>query len=221
MSFYGLVAKKVGMSRIMDKEGNFIPVTILSIAKQKVIKICTKEKEGYCAVQIGYCIKHNHNLNKPQLGHLKKYGIKETFAKLKEFRVDDSIIQNIKIGTDLNAELLNKVNNVDITGISKGKGFQGAVKRWSSHKGVMSHGSCYHRRAGSIGCNARPSRVWKNRKMPGHLGNEQVTIKNLKVIYVDTENNIVAIKGSVPGYNNSYLFVKPTTKTNKTLKIIK
>jgi large subunit ribosomal protein L3 len=207
----GLIAKKIGMTRVVDANGNMVPVTLLQIPDQRVTKLLTEEKDGCEGYQVGYYLKAEKNLNKADLGRLRKVQIQENFARFCEFR---ALGGKFELGQSLTAELLKDVTIVDVTGVTKGRGFQGATKRWGSRIGPMSHGSMYHRRTGSIGSNTDPSRVIKNKHMPGHMGVDRRTVRNLEIVKVDLENNIVALRGSVPGHRDGYLEVR-TTKANQ------
>jgi large subunit ribosomal protein L3 len=201
----GLIAKKVGMTRVVDTDGNVIPVTLLHVPEQQVTKVMSVEREGYTGYQIGFQEKAEKHLSRADLKRLEKAGVKTLFSRNVEFRASEVALQ---VGESLTVEQLKDVSIVDITGLTKGRGFQGAIKRWNSSRGPMTHGSHYHRRTGSLGQNSSPSRVFKNKKMPGHLGVEQVTVRNLEVVRVDLEQNLIAIKGSVPGHNNCYIEVR-------------
>lgn len=214
----GLVAKKIGMTRVVDAEGQMIPVTLLQVEDQAVTKILSDEKEGYKAVQVGYYVKPERRINKPDLARLKKAGVQETFTRFKEFRLAKQP-EGINVGAKLTAELLSGVAFVDVIGITKGRGFEGSTKRWNTAIGRKSHGSRHMRSPGSLGCRTTPGRVFKGKKMPGHWGVEQRTIKNLKVVDVDAAANVIAIRGSVPGMKNGFVFVQPAKQhANKTEK---
>jgi len=208
----GLVAKKVGMTRMVDANGDVIPVTLVQIPDQKITKVLTVERDGYQGYQVGYFLKAEKNLNKADLGRLRKIEVAENFGRFTEFRSPDE--SPFKLGQALTAEVLKDVKDIDVAGITKGRGFQGAVKRWGSATGPMSHGSMYHRRTGSLGSNTTPGRVFKNKHMPGHMGVAQRTIRNLQIVDVDVENNIVAIKGSVPGHRDGYLEIRVVESQN-------
>lgn len=209
----GLVAKKVGMTRMVDTNGDVIPVTLVQIPDQKITKVLTVEKDGYQGYQVGYYVKAEKNLNKSDIGRLRKSEIAENFARFIEFRSPNEA--SFKVGQSLTAEVFKDVIGIDVTGITKGRGFQGAVKRWNSAIGPMSHGSMYHRRTGSLGSNTTPGRVMKNKHMPGHMGVEQRTVRNLQIVDLDVENNIIAIKGSVPGHRDGYLEIRAIESKNK------
>lgn len=205
----GLVAKKVGMTRMVDNNGKYIPVTLVQIPNQKITKVLTVEKDGYQGYQIGYFQKKEKHLNKADIGRMRKTSIEENFSRFSEFRSPNA--PAFEIGQPLTAELLKDAADVDVTGLTKGRGFQGAVKRWNATIGPMSHGSMYHRRTGSLGANTTPGRVFKNKPMPGHMGVEKRTVKNLEIVDLDLENNVVAIKGSVPGHRDAYLEIRVAT----------
>lgn len=207
----GLIGKKLGMSRFFDKEGNSIPVTIVEIKPNYVIQIKNKNKDGYSAIQVTTGNVYNDCLNKPRLGHFKKSRIK--YGKnLWEFRVN-CLDPDISIGDFFTIELFNFTKTVDITGISKGKGFAGTVKRWNFRTQDASHGnSLSHRAPGSIGQNQTPGRVFKGKKMAGHLGNERVTVQNLDVIRIDIEKNFLLVKGSIPGIIGENVIIKKSVK---------
>ena len=211
MAQLGLIAKKIGMTRMVDDKGHMIPVTLLQVAPQKITKVLSNEKEGYTGIQVGYWAKPDHRMNKPDVARLRKASVETNFTRFREFRldtVDDALVS----GADLTIEVLDGIGSLDATGLSKGKGFQGAIKRWGSSQGRKTHGSHHHNRPGSLGANTTPGRCMKNRKMPGQTGNKRKTIQNLKVVDLDKEQSIVAVKGSVPGFRNSYLVLKPSLK---------
>jgi large subunit ribosomal protein L3 len=207
----GLVLRKVGMSTIFDNEGNPIPVTILKLSGGFIVgykEVISKgKKEKRAIVAFDECkIK---NVPKPILGIIKKAGIEKGFKTLKEFPIFTDNQENLPpVGSKVGVEIFHVGDIVDITGTSKGRGFQGVVKRWGFAGGPASHGSMSHRRPGSIGQKTEPGRVWKGKKMPGHMGMQTVTVKNLKVVYVDKENEIIAVKGSVPGWIGGKVIVK-------------
>jgi len=212
MAVPGIIVKKVGMTRVVDANGDIVPVTLLAVDNQKVTKICTPEKEGYHAVQVGYYPKREKRLTKPDVARLRKAGVQDNYARFKEFRTEGAL-EGVELGTAVEVgTILEGVTAVDVTGISKGRGFQGAVKRWGASTGRRTHGSHFHRRPGSLGQCTTPSRVYKNKHVPGHMGAKQRTVQNLTVVKVDAENAVIAIKGSVPGHNDGYLVVKPSIK---------
>lgn len=211
MKMQGLIAKKVGMTRLINKEGQLVPVTLLHVADQQVTKVLTSEKDGYNAVQVGYYTKPDHRMNKPDLTRLRKAGLEKNFTRFKEFRLEDKA-DALEIGAVLSVGHFNDVQSVDVTGVTKGHGFEGAITRWGHKTGRRTHGSHFHRRPGSLGQRTTPGRVYKNKGMPGHMGDVQRTIQNLVVVDVDVDSNVIAIKGAVPGHRNGYVVVMPSTK---------
>ncbi|MCX6126074.1 MAG: 50S ribosomal protein L3 [Proteobacteria bacterium] len=207
----GLVAKKVGMTRMIDKNGHMIAVTLLQIENQRITKILTKARDGYDAYQIGYYEKAEKNLTKPDVARLRKQNIAESFARFKEFRVE-APLAGVDVGHQLTTSIFDGVGAVDVTGITKGRGFTGSVKRWDTACGRMSHGSRFHRSPGSLGTRTTPGRVFHGKPVPGHYGVEQVTIQNMGVVDIDTDNNLIALKGAVPGHRNGYLIINPSIK---------
>ena len=201
----GTLGKKIGMTRVFRENGESIPVSVLEVGPCYVIQIKRVEKEGYNTIQIGFQPKKDKRLNKPLLGHFKAAG-KGGSAFLQEIRVDD--VDSFKLGQEINSEIFNVGDLVAVRGISKGKGFTGVVKRWGFSGGDTSHGSRSHRVPGSLGASATPSRVMKGKKLPGRMGNKKITVKNLKVVDVVKEKNLILVKGSVPGSRGSLLEVK-------------
>ena len=205
-----IIGKKIGMTQIFDADGKVIPVTVIEAGPCSVTQLKTEEKEGYNAVQLGFADVAERKLTKPELGHLKKAG--EAVKKyLKEFRLDDCSAYSL--GDVLKADVFAEGDCVDITGISKGKGYAGVIKRFGAHRGPMSHGAGpMHRHQGSMGSCSDPSRVFKGKMMPGQMGNEQVTVQNLDVVKVDPELNMIAVRGAVPGPKGGIVFLKNTVK---------
>jgi large subunit ribosomal protein L3 len=202
----GLIGKKIGMTQQFDDEGNAIPVTVIQIGPCAVIQKKTEDKDGYAAVQLGYLEQKSlRRAGKPTQGHFAKSGIPPTKV-LREFKYD--LKSEIKEGDEFSVGIFEAGEKIDIIGMSKGKGFAGVVKRWGFHGGKGSHGSMFHRAPGSIGCSADPSRVMKGKKLPGQMGHERVTVKNLTVIETDQDKNLLIVKGAVPGANGGYLLVK-------------
>ncbi len=197
----GLVAKKLGMTQLYV-EGKAIPVTVLEATDGVITQIKTKEKDGYNAIQVGFIDTKEKRLNKPLLGVFKKAGVSPKKI-LKEFRVDD--ISGFEPKQEIKVDIFEKGEVVDVIGYTKGRGFSGVMKRHNFSGGPDSHGSMFNRRPGSIGQCEFPGRVVKGKKMPGHYGNERVTIKNLEVVYVDPEKKLIAVKGAVPGSKGSYV----------------
>ena len=206
----GLVAKKIGMTRMVDKNGQMIAVTLLQVENQKITKVLTKERDGYDAYQVGFKETKEKNLAKPDVARMRKVNVKENFTLFKEFRPEAPVA--VELGSQLTTDLLNGVTSVDVTGLTKGRGFSGSVKRWNTAVGRWSHGSRFHRSPGSLGTRTTPGRVFKGKPVPGHYGVEQVTIQNLSVVDVDAENSLIALSGAVPGHRNGYLFIKPSIK---------
>ena len=192
----GIIAKKIGMTQIFDENGKVIPVTVVEAAPNVVVQVKTVENDGYAAVQLGYGDKKATRVNKPQKGHFDKAnaGYKKT---LKEFRLDDC---NLEAGSLIKADIFAEGDIVDVSGTSKGKGYQGAIKRHNQHRLKETHGTGpVHRQAGSMGACSSPSRIYKGKGMAGHMGAEKVTVQNLEIVKVDAENNLIAIKGAIPG----------------------
>ncbi|QCI19523.1 50S ribosomal protein L3 [Buchnera aphidicola] len=206
----GLVGKKIGMTRVFTKEGIVIPITVVKVNNNRVTQIKKKEKDLYNAVQVTTGKIKNNRLKKPAIGHFMKNKVLAGIG-LWEFRVEN--IVDFKVGQILTVDIFSNINKVDITGFSKGKGFSGTIKRWNFKMQDATHGnSLSHRVPGSIGQNQTPGRVFKGKKMSGHLGNSRTTIQNLKIIEVDVNNSLLLIKGSVPGPKNSNIIVKPAIK---------
>lgn len=202
----GIIGKKIGMTQIFDDDGSVIPVTIISAGPCAVIQMKTKSKDGYAAVQLGFIEdKPFRKANKPTRGRFAKSEIDPTRI-LREFKYDES--GDIKVGDKFSVDLFKVGEKVHVSGQSIGKGFAGVMKRWGFRGGKDTHGSMFHRRPGSIGSSAYPSRVMKGKRLPGHMGNSRVTKKNLTVIDADKENNLLIVKGSIPGSNGGYVLIK-------------
>lgn len=207
-----LIGKKVGMTQIFDENGTVIPVTVIEAGPCVVAQVKTIENDGYEAVQLGFGEVKENKLNKPVKGHFAKANV--TAKKhLREFRLDS--IEGIKVGDELKADVFVAGDKIDVQGTSKGKGFQGVIKRHGQSRGPMGHGSMYHRRPGSMGPTSTPGRVFKGKKLPGHMGKVTVTIQNLEIVKVDTDKNVLLVKGSVPGPKGAILKVKSTVKASK------
>ncbi len=204
-----LIGKKVGMTQIFDEEGKVIPVTVIEATPCTVTQIKTVEQDGYTAVQLGFGDVKESKLNKPELGHLTKNKLAPK-KYLREFRLDS--IEGMNVGDELKADVFAAGDKVDIQGTSKGKGFQGVIKRHGQSRGPMGHGSMYHRRPGSMGPTSTPGRVFPGKKLPGHMGDVTVTIQNLEVVRVDLDKNVILVKGSVPGAKGSILKIKSSVK---------
>jgi large subunit ribosomal protein L3 len=201
----GIIGRKIGMTRIFNDKGESIPVTVIEAGPCPIVQVKTKATDGYDAIQMGFGLGKNKRVNKPLTGHFKKAGI-EPSRLLRELRVDDAA--GFEVGSQIKADVFEVGDRVSVTGLSKGKGFQGVVKRWGFGGGGDSHGSKSHRKPGSIGQCATPSKVWKNRKMPGHTGNRRITVRNLEVVQVDADRNVIALRGAVPGHIKGYVIVK-------------
>ncbi len=205
----GLIGKKLGMTQIFAEDGRRIPVTVVEAGPCVVLQKKTAEKDGYNAVQVGFMAVESVKANRPAVGHAKAAG-KGTFRYLREFKLDNC--DDYAVGDVISAELFTAGDIIDVTGVSIGKGFQGVVKRWGFKGGRSSHGSTFHRAPGSIGCSATPSRVFKNKKMPGQLGNEKVTVQKLTVVRVDAADNLILVKGALPGAKNGLVVLKDSVK---------
>ena len=204
-----IIGKKVGMTQIFDEKGNVVPVTVIEAGPCNVVQIKTVETDGYNAIQLGYGDVKEYKVNKPERGHFKKADVKPQ-KHLREFRVSD--VNSYKVGDVITADTFSEGDIVDVQGISKGKGFQGVIKRHGQHRGPMGHGSMYHRRPGSMGATSTPGRVFKGKKLPGRMGSDKITIQNLKVVKVDLDKNAILVKGSVPGNKGSILKIKDAVK---------
>lgn len=205
----GLIGRKVGMTRIFTEEGVSIPVTVVEIQSNRVTQVKTLENDGYQAIQVTTGSKKASRVNKPEAGHFAKAGV-EAGRGLWEFRFEEG---EFTVGQSINVDIFTDVKKVDVTGTSKGKGYAGVTKRWNFRTQDATHGnSLAHRGHGSIGQNQTPGKVFKGRKMAGHLGNERVTVQNLDIVRVDAERNLLLIKGAVPGAINSDVIVKPAIK---------
>jgi large subunit ribosomal protein L3 len=207
-----ILATKIGMTQIFDADGTLVPVTVLQAGPCVVTQVKTVENDGYAAVQVGFVDKkakenikdksgkkeviHRHGVNKAQQGHFKKAGVSAK-RYVREFKFENA--EEYTLGAEIKADIFAAGDKIDASAISKGKGFQGAIKRHGQHRGPMTHGSKYHRHAGSNGACSDPSKVFKGKKMPGHMGAKQITVQNLEVIRVDAENNLILVKGAVPG----------------------
>ena len=216
----GILGIQRGMTQVFGKNGKLVPVTVVEITPNIISQIKTVANDGYDAIQIATVEKKEKRANKPETGHLKKAN---TTPKrfLKELRGVD--VSNYSLGQEIKADIFTKGEVVDVTGTSKGKGTQGVIKRWNQSRGPMGHGSQYHRGVGSLGT-MLPMRVLPGKKMPGRMGREQVTVQNLEIIDIDLENNVILVKGNVPGPKNSLVFIKSSIKhegqVNKTLDLI-
>ena len=220
-----ILATKVGMTQIFNADGVLVPVTVLQAGPCYVTQIKTVDNDGYSAVQVGFVdkkekvvtkdangkkeIKHRHGVNKAEKGHFDKAGVSgKRFVR--EFKFDNA--EEYNLADVIKADIFAEGDKIDATAISKGKGFQGAIKRFGQHRGPMAHGSKFHRHQGSNGACSSPSKVFKGKGMPGHMGSVKVTVQNLEVVRVDAENNLLLVKGSVPGPKNSLVTIKETVK---------
>ena len=207
-----ILATKVGMTQIFNEDGVLTPVTVLQAGPCVVTQVKTVENDGYSAVQVGFVDKREKLVNKPMKGQFDKAGVSyKRFVR--EFRLEDA--ESYEVAPEIKADIFAAGEKVDATAISKGKGFQGAIKRHGQSRGPMAHGSKYHRHAGSNGACSDPSRVFKGKKMAGHMGNKKVTVQNLEIVRVDAENNLLLVKGAVPGPKKSLVTIKATVKSAK------
>lgn len=220
-----ILATKVGMTQIFNEDGVLTPVTVLQAGPCVVTQVKTADNDGYSAVQVGYVDKkekivskdkngkkevaHRHGVNKAEKGHFDKAGVSYK-RYVREFKLENA--EEYKVADEIKADVFETGDKIDATAVSKGKGFQGAIKRHGMHRGPMAHGSKYHRHAGSNGSASDPSKVFKGKKMPGHMGSVQITIQNLEVVKVDAENNLLLVKGSVPGPKKCLVTLKETVK---------
>jgi len=204
-----LIGKKLGMSQLFSSDGEAIPVTVIQVGPCTITQIKSAENDGYNALQLGFGEKKPRRTTKPLLGHFNKSG-KGPFAFLREVRVDDTA--DFELGQEISADIFQVGELVHVVGTSKGKGFAGTIKRWNFSRGPMSHGGMNKRPPGSIGCSASPSRVIKGRKMPGRMGNRRVTFKGIKVVDVRPEQNIILLRGGVPGGRNGVVIIRKSGK---------
>ena len=223
-----ILATKVGMTQIFTEDGALVPVTVLQAGPCVVTQVKTAENDGYSAVQVGFVDKkerivnkdkngkkeivHRHGVNKALKGHFDKAGV-SCKRYVREFRLDNA--EEYTLGSEIKADVFAAGDKIDASAISKGKGFQGAIKRHGQHRGPMAHGSKFHRHQGSNGACSSPSRVFKGKGMPGHMGCVKVTVQNLEVVRVDAENNLLLVKGAVPGPKKSLVTIKETVKFEK------
>ena len=204
-----ILAKKIGMTQIFNEDGAVIPVTVLEAGPCTVSQVKTVENDGYSAIQVGFMDCKEKHTTKPLKGHFEKAGI--DFKKhIKEFRLENA--EEYKPGQEIKADIFEVGDKVDISGVSKGKGYQGSIKRHNQSRGPMGHGSKYHRVSGSMGTSASPSRVFKGKKLPGHMGSVEVTTQNLEIVRVDAENNLLLVKGAVPGAKKTIVEIKDSVK---------
>ena len=206
----GIIGKKIGMTQLFDEKGNVIPVTVINAGPCVVVAKKTKEKEGYDSVKLGFRDIEERKLNKPMKGMFAKAGV--SYKKyLKEFRLEGAAEMNV--GDVVTADTFEAGEKIDVTGLTKGRGYSGVIKRWGAHRLRMTHGTGpVHRQVGSMGANSSPSRVFKNKKMAGQYGNEKVTILNLEVVKIDADNNLIAVRGAVPGPRGGIVYIRNTVK---------
>lgn len=223
-----ILATKVGMTQIFNEDGVLVPVTVLQAGPCVVTQVKTVENDGYAAVQVGFVdkkekivnvdkngnkeIRNRHGVTKAEKGHFDKAGVSYK-RYVREFKFEDA--ENYSVKDEIKADIFAAGDKIDATAISKGKGFQGAIKRYGQHRGPMTHGSKFHRHQGSNGSSSDPSRVFKGKGMPGHMGAKQITVQNLEVVKVDADNNLILVKGAVPGPKKSLVTLKETVKSAK------
>ena len=207
-----ILATKVGMTQIFNEDGVLTPVTVLQAGPCVVTQVKTVENDGYSAVQVGFTDKREKLVNKAQKGHFNKAGVSYT-RYVREFRLEDA--ESYALAQEIKADIFAAGDKIDATAISKGKGFQGAIKRHGQHRGPMAHGSKFHRHAGSNGACSDPSKVFKGKGMPGQMGHKKITIQNLEVVRVDAEKNLLLVKGAVPGPKKSLVTIKETVKVSR------
>ena len=207
-----ILATKVGMTQIFDENGVLVPVTVLQAGPCVVTQVKTADNDGYSAIQVGFGEKKENRVNKPMKGQFDKAGVSyKRFVR--EFRLEDA--ESYEVAQEIKADIFAAGEKVDATAISKGKGFQGAIKRHGQSRGPMAHGSKYHRHAGSNGACSDPSKVFKGKRMPGQMGGKKITVQNLEIVKVDVENNLLLVKGAVPGPKKSMVTIKETVKCGK------
>ena len=206
-----ILGKKIGMTQIFDEKGVAIPVTVIEAGPCTVVQVKTKDADGYEAIQLGFGEVKEKKLIKPMKGHFTKANVTPK-KHLSEFRLDEI---SYNVGDEIKADIFSVGETVDVTGTSKGKGFQGVIKRHGQSRGPMGHGSMYHRRPGSMGSTSTPGRVYKGKNLPGHMGVETVTVQNLEIVKVDSDKNVLLIKGSVPGNKGAILKIRNSSKSTK------
>ncbi len=204
-----ILGTKLGMTQIFADDGTVVPVTVVEAGPCTVVQKKTVATDGYDAIKVGFGAVKETRVGKPEKGQFAKAGV-ETKKHLRELRLDD--ISGCEVGQEIKADVFNKGDIVDVYGISKGKGFAGTIKRYNQHRGPMSHGSGYHRGVGSMSAHSDPSRVFKGKRLPGHMGSERVTVQNLEVVRVDVERNVLLVKGAVPGSKGSLLVIRDAVK---------
>jgi large subunit ribosomal protein L3 len=213
-----IIGKKLGMSQIFAPDGTIIPVSVVQAGPCTVIQVKTNEKDGYAAVKVGFQETAQDTINKPAAGQFKKANV-NCCRFVKELRLDGSA--SYSVGDKIACNMFSVGDHVDVVGLTRGRGFSGTIQRWGTHRGPMGHGSGYHRGVGSLSANSSPSRVFKNKHMPGQYGHEKVTIQNLEIVRVDEARNVLLISGGIPGPKNSLVTVKSTCKTSTGSKWLK
>lgn len=204
-----IIGKKLGMTQIFDENGKIVPVTVVEAGPCVVVQKKTVEKEGYDAIQVGFGEVREVLVNKPLKGHFAKSGV-ALKRHLKEFRLDS--VAEYEAGQEIKADVFAAGDKIDVSGVSKGKGFQGTIKRWNAQRGPETHGSKFHRAPGSMGASSFPSRTFKNKRLPGHMGNVNTTVQNLTIAKVIPEKNLILIKGGIPGPNKGIVVIKNSVK---------
>ncbi len=207
-----ILATKVGMTQIFNEDGVLTPVTVLQAGPCVVTQVKTEDNDGYKAVQVGFVDKREKLINKPLKGHFDKAGVSYK-RYVREFRFENA--EEYAVAQEIKADIFTAGDKIDATAISKGKGFQGAIKKNGQHRGPMAHGSKFHRHQGSNGACSDPSKVFKGKGMPGHMGHKQITVQNLEIVKIDVENNLLLVKGAVPGPKKALVTVKETVKSGK------
>lgn len=204
-----ILGKKIGMTQVFDQNGKVVPVTVVEAGPCVVVQKKTIEKDGYDAIQVGFGDIREKLVNKPKKGHYAKAGV-SLKRKLKEFRLEDT--SSYEVGQEILATIFEAGDKVDVSGVSKGKGFQGVIKRWNAQRGPMSHGSKFHRAVGSMGASSDPSKTFKNKKMPGHMGAVNRTVINLEIVKVIADKNLILVKGGIPGPNKGTVVIRNAVK---------
>ena len=207
-----IIGKKIGMTQIFNEKGLIVPVTVIEAGPCVIAQIKTTENDGYNAIQLGYGEVKERRINRPEKGHFTKVNITPK-KHLREFRVEN--VEDVTVGSEVKVDVFADGDKIDVQGTSKGKGFQGVIKRHGQSRGPMGHGSMYHRRPGSMGATSTPGRVFKGKKLPGHMGVQTVTIQNLDIVKVDIDKNVLLVKGSVPGPKGAILKIRKTVKNSK------
>lgn len=204
-----ILGKKVGMTQVFDSNGKAVPVTVIEVTPNVVVQKKTIENDGYEAIQVGFDDAKETRVNKPTKGHFAKAKV-AVKRYLRELRLEDTA--SYEVGQEIKADLFQEGEKVDVSGVSKGKGFQGTIKRFNAHRGRMTHGSKFHRAPGSMGASSDPSRTFKGKKLPGHMGSEHCTVQNLEVAKVYTDKNVILVRGGVPGIRGSLVMIKDSVK---------